>query len=362
MPRFNRVLQEWGSPLTYGQREYFQRHHEIETPVWLPRACPVLFLRTNGVFAVWDPARNHQLGSTNALRTSAVLYVRPFVFDEEAAWNGLVQDGKPACNGLIQDWVNWQLEAQGEEGHPFHSLSRILSELSHPDEPMKPGKPVRLYVDDPRKIPTIDLPYETIPVVHASAGMKRILGLAYLVTWMWTEHVRACTMIGWKPADRVVVLFEEPETHLHPKWQRHITPALLGVLEGLGAGMRPPVLMTTHAPMVLASLEPHIDGARDKLFLLELNAREVSLREVPWVKRGDAVSWLTSPIFGLEQARSPEAEKAIGAAYDFMAGRLAALPEGLRTSDEIDRELRRLLPDQDKFWPRWVVYRERKSA
>lgn len=83
---------------------------------------------------------------------------------------------------------------------------------------------------------------------------------------------------------------------------------------------------------------------------------------VPWTKRGDAASWLTSPVFGLEQARSPEAERAIEAAYDYMAGRHSELPRGLGTDKEIDRELRRLLPDQDKFWPRWIVYQERKSA
>ena len=29
---------------------------------------------------------------------------------------------------------------------------------------------------------------------------------------------------------------------------------------------------------------------------------------------------------------------------------------------KVTRELRRLLPDQDKFWPRWIVHRERPSA
>ena len=75
------------------------------------------------------------------------------------------------------------------------------------------------------------------------------------------------------------------------------------MLEGLGSGVKPQVLMTTHSPMVLASLEPHFNLSKDKVFLFELLEKEVSLREVPWVKRGDAVSWLTSPIFGLEQAR-----------------------------------------------------------
>ncbi|WP_437667600.1 AAA family ATPase [Sorangium sp. So ce1182] len=95
---------------------------------------------------------------------------------------------------------------------------------------MKPGKPVRLYVDDVRKFPTVDLPYGTIPIVHASAGMKRILSLSYLIAWSWSEHVQASRLIGWQPSDRIVVLMEEPETHLHPRWQRHIVSALLGVL------------------------------------------------------------------------------------------------------------------------------------
>jgi hypothetical protein len=155
---------------------------------------------------------------------------------------------------------------------------------------------------------------------------------------------------------------DEIESHLHPKWQRHILPKLLDVLTGLGPGIKPQVMATTHSPLVLASLEPHFREDEDKLFLFELRDRDVSLREVPWAKRGDAVSWLTSPIFGLEQARSPEAERAIEAAYDFMAGRLAELPEGLRSADQIDRELRRLLPDQDKFWPRWVVWQEKQTA
>ena len=31
------------------------------------------------------------------------------------------------------------------------------------------------------------------------------------------------------------------------------------------------------------------------------------------------------------------------------------LPDGLKTKDEIHKELLRLLPGHDPFWPRWIV-------
>ena len=51
-----------------------------------------------------------------------------------------------------------------------------------------------------------------------------------------------------RAAERIVVLIEEPETHLHPKWQRHIFPALIDVLTQLSPGMKPQILATTHSP------------------------------------------------------------------------------------------------------------------
>jgi hypothetical protein len=269
----------------------------------------VLYVRPDGLFSLFDPvrfqgpARNLRGPHDNDLRRH-----RAYHFTPSELWNGLKDDDKTLCNGLIQDWVTWQLEDEGHEGHPFQLLARVLARLSHPEEKMVPGKPVRLYLDDVRKFPTVELPHETIPIVHASAGMKRILSLAYLIAWMWTEHTEASRIIGRSPADSVVVLLDEPETHLHPKWQRHIAPALLDVLCGLSNKMRPQVLMTTHAPLVLASLEPHFNTETDRLYSFELRNREVVLEEIPWAKHGDALAWLTSDVFDLKEGRSIEGD------------------------------------------------------
>ncbi|XXT22193.1 ATP-binding protein [Sorangium sp. So ce429] len=364
--KYDRVAQQWGD--RFGRdmgRGWTDTPSGVVISSWVRGMVPVLHIRTDGACSVWDPYRNiPSMGSALfRLSSSPPPDPQPYFFEERRLWNGLDHEGRPVCNGLVQDWVTWQLEAtDGDENHPFQILRRVLDQLSHPEEKMTPGKPVRLYLDDVRKFPTVDLPYGTIPVTHASAGMKRILSLAYLIAWSWSEHVQASRLIGWQPSDRIVVLMEEPETHLHPRWQRHIVPALLGVLGGLSPSMRPQVLLTTHSPLVLASMEPHFMPAKDKLFVFELDGADVSVRELPWAKRGDAIGWLTSPVFGLEQGRSIEAERAIEAAEALMRGDTGSLPEGLTSEEAIHRELVRLLPDQDRFWPRWIVRRERAGA
>jgi hypothetical protein len=358
-----RLTQHWESPLEYS-RSYMAVGHELgfDLPSWLRERVPVLFATADGGFAVWDPARNHRLEPGLSHHRPAGIPA-PFSFGQRELWDGLTYDDKPLTNGLIRDWTRWWLEAAGGKRQPFDLLAGVLKQLSHPDEEMRPAEPRRIYLDDARDYPTIDLPYGNVPIAHLSAGMRRIVSLAYLVVWAWTEHEKACGLLGWKPAERIVFLMDEVESHLHPRWQRHITPALLTVLKGLGAKMSPQVLVTTHSPMVMASIEPHVVRTKDKLFLFELESGVVSLRELPWFKAGDAVSWLTSHVFGLQQARSIEAERAIEAAYAHMRGdhaALAALPENLRIEAGIHRELTRVLPDQDPFWARWIVtHRER---
>lgn len=316
-----------------------------------------VYARVDGSFSVWDPARNdwHRQAKSDP---EAPRQPDAFHFSPTELWEGLQYEGKTVCNGLIRDWVSWQLQDDGTPGSAFQMLTRALEQLSPSHEPIRPGKPTRLSVEDVRDYPTIDMPYGNIPVVHASAGMKRILGLAYLIVWTWHEHVQAVEILGQPRDSRFVLLVDEVETHLHPLWQRRIVRSLIDVIDGLARETSVQVLLTTHSALVLASLEPFFDEEQDALFLFELHGQEVRLRQLPWAKQGDANDWLTSDLFGLAQPRSLEAERAVEAAEAFMRGDAQALPEGLSSPEEIDAELRRLLPEQDPFWPRWVVTRE----
>src|SRR5690606_33402144 len=147
-------------------------------------------------------------------------------------------------------------------------------------EPLKAGELRKLTGSDPKRYPTLRMPYgEDVPVVHASAGMRRIIALAYLLIWTWEEHLAAAEVRGEKPAREIVFLIAEIEAHLHPQWQRRIVPALLKVMDALPGqhGSKVQLIAATHSPLVLASLEPFFDAKRDAWFDLDLERISTNL-------------------------------------------------------------------------------------
>jgi hypothetical protein len=325
----------------------------------------VVYAAVDGSFAVWDPAKNFWRNR----RTGQVVPsdpARAYQFTSHTIEKGIQEDDHVLCNGIVEDWKSWfyQSREPGFEDIPrlFPMLERVIACLSHPDEPMRPGKPRRVYVDDTRDFPTLELPYGTVSYPHFAAGMRRIVQLAYLLVWTWTEHAEAARLRREEPSDQLVLILDEAEAHLHPKWQRVIVPALLKVMESLSANVRVQLLTATHSPLVLASLEPLFKEDTDRLFRFDLEEGKVHFRNYPWAKQGDATNWLISDIFGLREARSREAEEVITAAEAFMAGQTAGLPSHLITREMIQREMARVLPGDDPIWPRWRAKNERKRA
>lgn len=302
----------------------------------------VLYARIDGGFSLWDPARNYWWDKEHE-RPSA------YHFTREEVWDGKPIDapGK-ICEGLIRDWRDWQLNESSSE---FQLLTQLLEILSpEPSERMSPGGPPRvLEPDDGRRIPMLKLPYGEVPLIHASAGMRRVLALAYLLVWSWEKHREASEARGIQPETRMVLLIDEVEAHLHPRWQRVIVPAILKAIEHVQRDVSVQVLMTTHSPMVLASLEPHFEEPRDQLFRFHLKDAAVQLDRIDWEKHGDATGWLVSEIFGLGEARSPEAENAMVRAYAF----LRSANGNAAAARELQGELAVLLPSLDPFWAVW---------
>lgn len=155
----------------------------------------------------------------------------------------------------------------------------------------------------------------------------------------------------------ITLIFDEIESHLHPEWQRSIVPSLLDTIDLLAKGEEFQMFSSTHSPLVLASVETRFNSEKDRLFLLELDKHRESavVEQLEWTPRGTMSYWLTSPAFGLTEARSCDAEAAIQAAKHFMVGNRSNLPDGLRTIEEIHEALKKSLPGQDPFWPRWMV-------
>ena len=325
----------------------------------------VIYISSDDKFSVWDSARNYREESTNeGIHWEESYRPAAYHFTPDTLWNGLEAAPKAGeafrqvlCNGLLRDWISWQNQPVQNETSPFTVLSLVIEKLApHQDEWMKPGEPTRVFLHDVRDIPTLNLPYGNMPIIHASAGMKRILGLAYLLVWSWYEHVQASFLLNQAPTDRLILLIDEVEAHLHPKWQKSILPAILAVAEGIQAKIKTQLIATTHSPLVFASVEADLEAERDKLFLFELDGQTVTLSELNRAKQGRGFGWFAAEILGWQQQRSPEATTAIQAAYAWMHGNsMEEFPPHLRTKEQIHRELKRFLPEHDPFWPRWSI-------
>ncbi len=329
----------------------------------LAHGALVIYARVGGGFSVWDPTRRSIYdgpGLPQGLRVMAA-GMSTHHFSKQQVLNGFPPDektGEISCRGLIADWVKWQdRSGKGKDRDPFTILTSVLEALSpSEDERIEPGKPTRVSIKDRRDIPTIILPYETVPVTHASAAIRRALSLAYLLVWAWDEHLNSCEVLGIEPTSELILLVDEVESHLHPRWQRTILPALLEVAGHLREDMNVQILATSHAPLVLASAEPHFDDARDKLFVFRTHETSVELTEEPWAKQGDVVAWLVSDCFNGTSPRSREAERAIKAAEAFMRDDKETIKKyGLETKEKIHEELLRVVPGHDPFWPRWII-------
>jgi hypothetical protein len=314
-----------------------------------PKPGLVLYAQVDGGFSVWDPERNYWKKESPE---------RPpaYLFTPSEVW-----EGNHYCEGLIRDWASWQRE----ESESFNLLKGVLKVLAPSmDEPLYPGELRKIALDDPKRYPTLVMPYgQEVPVIHASAGIRRIIALAYLLVWAWQEHREVCALKGVQPAKEVIFLIDEVEAHLHPQWQRRILSALLEVMSVLTGGHDISVQMVTatHSPLVLASTEPFFDQEKDGLFLLAQRDEKVVLDPQVWTKQGDVLNWLVSDSFGLHQGRSVEAERAIEAAEAWMRGEDSALPGQLNNERAIHDALLRLLPGHDPFWPRWVIVREQQG-
>lgn len=327
----------------------------------------VLYARVDGSFSVWDPVRNYRI--TQRQDGSESESPRAYQFTSDEVLWGLKRSislgGRPheetLCLGLIDEWREWQRARDPR----FDMLCSILAHLGPDDEQLSPGELVQPTVDDKRVIPTIRMPYgQDVPITYAPAGVQRMAKLAYTFAWAFSSHVDevARRNSGDGPriaiSDEVIVLVDEPETHLHPRWQRTVLPSLVRAI-GMGVGDWSPsvqFLVATHSPLVLASVEPMFDPAQDALWKLDLEraggAPQVVVEKDHAYRRGDAAAWLRSDVFDGTSPYSKEAERAIERA-------MALLRRGAATTAEVSSvtaDLRASLSETDRVWTRWAGF------
>jgi hypothetical protein len=144
----------------------------------------VIYAKVDGAFAIWDPARIQIEGKSNLQTLPSTL-----VFSREDVWDGLRIDEKnrerSIFNGLITDWVHWQ----NSNSEAFDILKNVLKRLSPPDIEhgdlgmLEPGKIVRI-PGESRPMPTVRHSYGEVPIIFASAAVKRIVKLKWSLSQM----------------------------------------------------------------------------------------------------------------------------------------------------------------------------------
>lgn len=318
----------------------------------------VIYALADGSFAVWDPARNYWKKRGNL---DVQERLPGFVFSPKEVWDGLhvPVDGKPTQvgNGLISDWASWIREDKEDAKRMAAVLALLTPLLGY--GALRPGTSfARLSVSDARDIPTVQMGYgQEVPILYASLGVRRITALAYMLSWAWREHLIASRQLGQEPSTRVVLLFDEIEAHLHPRWQRAIVPSLLKVMQTLtpDASATVQLIAVTHSPLVLASLEPLFDANQDAWFDLDLEEGQVELRRREYIRLGEVGNWLVSEAFDLKEPRSLEGERAVCAAMEVLRAADPSLEE-IEGADQLLRSAG--LPDIDPFWVRWTYFVE----
>jgi len=316
--------------------------HSWKTPASpLPISALTIYAKVDGSFAILDEVR----GQVRVGRDSSVN-----IFTSEDVWGGSAE-----IEGLIRDWVTWQKDSDGDT---FAMLTRVLEHLS-PDDigPLTPGQPIRL-PGSPRWTPTIRHAYGDVPITLASAGVRRVLILAYLVIWTWEEHQLAAKHVNANAQAKMVIIIDELEAHLHPKWQRLVLPALLSVGKLLSEELEVQIIAATHSPMVLASIEAEFSEESDMLAHLKLEDSKVVVEPLDFYKYGDMSSWLTSPVFGLSHARSQRAGKVIDQAKELQLSSDPSKDDVYK----INEELKNVLSPDDQFWNRWLFFAQRMGV
>ncbi|WP_408491996.1 AAA family ATPase [Paraburkholderia sediminicola] len=353
---------EFGLKTASGKRVSYKSKYVAREEAWLgspgrpPNPGLVIYAQADGGFSVWDPARNYW-----KTRDGVDVQDRlpAFVFSPQEVWDGLEVEvngtRRVVCNGLVRDWAGWMKE--GGSGAKNMALAlKSLSPSNLARDRLSPGPLDRISLDDARDIPTIKMGKSgPTPILYASSGVRRIAALAYMLLWCWKENAVAAKQIGENRANQVVMIVDEIESHLHPRWQRTILNSIMKMAAALHKTAHLQLIVSTHSPLVLASSEPTFSPESDSWFDLDLVEGPASSNVVftkrEFVRHGDVSNWLTSEAFDLKSARSAEAESAIEKARELLRNPETPTKATLKL---VDTELRQAgLPDIDPFWVRW---------
>jgi hypothetical protein len=231
--------------------------------------------------------------------------------------------------------------------------SELLRSFAPPGERLEPGRVARVHLGSKFDEPWLQTSAGEVPLLYASSAQQRVAKLAYSLASLTIEHQIAVKAFDADPSEySLLMMIDEIETHLHPRWQRTVLRSIVHGLSGVW-GNRVQIIATTHSPLVLAGLESVFDSEQDRVTVLEARGGAVTAKPFDWERQGGASRWLESDVFGLETSGSLEREKALKAAHAF----LRKPTYDTATAAKIEGRLAKTLAPDDTYWPIWRAAR-----
>lgn len=300
---------------------------EINTRSTPQNSHLVLYAKSDGGFSTWDPA-----APTNLTNLS-----------EADVWNG---DGTfPGIRSILDKVVKsgekpsflWRSLFDGT--NPLLKLSASVINIDQINAILASIIPVEPFTLVTGNSQGVEFTFGTVPFDHASQATRRLFSLIFMLVKTIGEHQHFSTERGYPtPIERVIIMLDEPEAHLHPKWQRTVLPGIVQNIPNLhsSANAKFQFIVTSHAPLVLASIESIFQNNIDSIYTLEVapyrspkdefgipktdadqRLKTIVARPFLFDKLGTADSWLASSLFKVEPM-SIESEGAIKTAQSAM--------------------------------------------
>jgi len=198
----------------------------------------------------------------------------------------------------------YQLDYSSLKDHPEtkkqldslkNMLAEIVEDIENPQCIEILGRPRRTNDPPDQTGVIVKTPYGNVPLSQMSLGHQTVFAWTVDIAWRLLDHYPDSANPFHEPA---IVIVDEIDLHLHPRWQRKIRERLTRHFPMVQ------FIATAHSPLMAQS---SLDA---NLAVLQRSGDRTVILNDPMVVRGWRLDQLiTSDLFDLNSARSPEVEK-----------------------------------------------------
>jgi hypothetical protein len=240
-------------------------------------------------------------------------------------------------NEAVQSWLLSLFSKKAIARERGESASKYATRLGRFEKALTLmcGQNVKFSVDiEPSLQPKLQIYHKRLDFSQLPAGVRSTVG------WLADYFMRMDLQEGLAPGGAHVLLLDEVDAHLHPKWQRSILPSIKQALPEVQ------IFATSHSPFVIASCP----GAR--VHVLELDEKGQAFnRPAEDAPIGESILATMKDIFGVDSRFDVETEKlleewnqlrrsqAAGKRLPLLAERLATLTQDLSSRSEELRQI-----------------------